>query len=203
MGIAIHYGRVYLARFIADEETVQTTVIGRNVNLAGRLVLRGQEGPGRGRGRTPERRRARRPEFQVTVDAARHAVQRGHRHQPGHARAAGGPPARWCTPRRRRQLDGVLRRADRPAHPDPLRGRRQVQGRCAPASPCTPWSSRADARAPRGHGAPGRRRDACRGADPGPSRGGHHADPLRGHRPGLLPLEELGPRLGAAEAPRA
>ena len=37
MGIAIHYGRVYLARFIADEDSVQTTVIGRNVNLAGRL----------------------------------------------------------------------------------------------------------------------------------------------------------------------
>ncbi len=37
MGISIHYGRVYLARFIADEEIVQTTVIGRNVNLAGRL----------------------------------------------------------------------------------------------------------------------------------------------------------------------
>ena len=37
MGIAIHYGRVYLARFVADEETTQQTVIGRNVNLAGRL----------------------------------------------------------------------------------------------------------------------------------------------------------------------
>jgi class 3 adenylate cyclase len=37
MGIAVHYGRVYLARFLADEESVQTTVIGRNVNLAGRL----------------------------------------------------------------------------------------------------------------------------------------------------------------------
>ena len=37
MGVAIHYGRVYLARFIDDEESVQTTVIGRNVNLAGRL----------------------------------------------------------------------------------------------------------------------------------------------------------------------
>jgi class 3 adenylate cyclase len=37
MGIAIHYGRVYLAHFIADEETIQSTVIGRNVNLAGRL----------------------------------------------------------------------------------------------------------------------------------------------------------------------
>lgn len=37
MGVAIHYGRVYLARFIEDEENVQSTVIGRNVNLAGRL----------------------------------------------------------------------------------------------------------------------------------------------------------------------
>jgi class 3 adenylate cyclase len=37
MGIAIHYGRVYIARFIEDEESVQSTVIGRNVNLAGRL----------------------------------------------------------------------------------------------------------------------------------------------------------------------
>jgi class 3 adenylate cyclase len=37
MGIAIHYGRVYLARFVVDEESVQATVIGRNVNLAGRL----------------------------------------------------------------------------------------------------------------------------------------------------------------------
>jgi class 3 adenylate cyclase len=37
MGVAVHYGRVYLARFLADEAAVQTTVIGRNVNLAGRL----------------------------------------------------------------------------------------------------------------------------------------------------------------------
>jgi class 3 adenylate cyclase len=37
MGISIHYGRVYLARFIADEDAVHETVIGRNVNLAGRL----------------------------------------------------------------------------------------------------------------------------------------------------------------------
>ena len=37
MGVAIHYGRVYLARFIADERSIQSTVIGRNVNLAGRL----------------------------------------------------------------------------------------------------------------------------------------------------------------------
>lgn len=37
MGVAIHYGRAYLARFIADEDAVDSTVIGRNVNLAGRL----------------------------------------------------------------------------------------------------------------------------------------------------------------------
>jgi len=37
MGIAIHFGRVYLARFLTGDGTVHATVIGRNVNLAGRL----------------------------------------------------------------------------------------------------------------------------------------------------------------------
>jgi class 3 adenylate cyclase len=37
MGVAIHHGRVHLARFIAGKGEVQSTVIGRNVNLAGRL----------------------------------------------------------------------------------------------------------------------------------------------------------------------
>jgi class 3 adenylate cyclase len=37
MGVSIHYGRVYLARFIADDQAIQNTIIGRNVNLAGRL----------------------------------------------------------------------------------------------------------------------------------------------------------------------
>jgi class 3 adenylate cyclase len=37
MGIAIHHGRAYVARFIAGASDVHTTVIGRNVNLAGRL----------------------------------------------------------------------------------------------------------------------------------------------------------------------
>jgi class 3 adenylate cyclase len=37
MGIAIHYGRAYVARFIAGESGVHSTVIGRSVNLAGRL----------------------------------------------------------------------------------------------------------------------------------------------------------------------
>ena len=37
MGIAIHHGRAYVARFIAGDSGVHTTVIGRSVNLAGRL----------------------------------------------------------------------------------------------------------------------------------------------------------------------
>jgi class 3 adenylate cyclase len=37
MGVAIHHGRVYLARFIAGPGELHSTVIGRNVNLAGRL----------------------------------------------------------------------------------------------------------------------------------------------------------------------
>ncbi len=37
MGVAIHHGRVYLARFIAGRGEPHSTVIGRNVNLAGRL----------------------------------------------------------------------------------------------------------------------------------------------------------------------
>ena len=44
MGVAIHYGRVYIARFIADESSVQTTVIGRNVNMAGRLSSAAKKG---------------------------------------------------------------------------------------------------------------------------------------------------------------
>jgi class 3 adenylate cyclase len=37
MGVAIHHGRVYLARFMGGGGEVHSTVIGRNVNLAGRL----------------------------------------------------------------------------------------------------------------------------------------------------------------------
>ncbi len=37
MGISIHYGRVYLAHFIGSAGGQDATVIGRNVNLAGRL----------------------------------------------------------------------------------------------------------------------------------------------------------------------
>jgi class 3 adenylate cyclase len=37
MGVAIHAGRVFVANFIHDARTAATTVIGRQVNLAGRL----------------------------------------------------------------------------------------------------------------------------------------------------------------------
>ncbi len=42
MGVAIHYGRVYLARFVGEDGSVHATVIGRNVNLAGRLSSSGR-----------------------------------------------------------------------------------------------------------------------------------------------------------------
>jgi hypothetical protein len=44
MGVAIHYGRVYLARFVASRGELQSTVIGRNVNLAGRLSSAAKRG---------------------------------------------------------------------------------------------------------------------------------------------------------------
>jgi class 3 adenylate cyclase len=37
MGIGLHCGRVSVARFLRDEREVQTTYIGRQVNIAGRL----------------------------------------------------------------------------------------------------------------------------------------------------------------------
>jgi class 3 adenylate cyclase len=67
MGVAIHYGRVYLARFIADDETVQTTVIGRSVNLAGRLVSAAKKALDEDE-EGPVVESAPSPEFQVTVD---------------------------------------------------------------------------------------------------------------------------------------
>jgi class 3 adenylate cyclase len=69
MGIAVHYGRVYLARFVADEETVQTTVIGRNVNLAGRLSSASKKPIEEDEGGEPEPPvRARASGLLVTVD---------------------------------------------------------------------------------------------------------------------------------------
>jgi class 3 adenylate cyclase len=67
MGVAIHYGRVYTARFIADEESVQTTVIGRNVNLAGRLSSAAKKQLDEDEPE-PAAPAAAHREFQVTVD---------------------------------------------------------------------------------------------------------------------------------------
>jgi len=37
MGISVHTGRAQVAHFIVDDRTIDHTVIGRNVNIAGRL----------------------------------------------------------------------------------------------------------------------------------------------------------------------
>jgi hypothetical protein len=66
MGIAIHYGRVHVARFIADEESVQTTVIGRHVNLAGRLSSAAKAAIDEDEPSPPPA--ASRGEYQVTID---------------------------------------------------------------------------------------------------------------------------------------
>jgi class 3 adenylate cyclase len=68
MGVSVHYGRVYLARFIVDEETTQNTVIGRNVNLAGRLSSAAKR-PMEEDETAPELALPSR-ELQVTVDSA-------------------------------------------------------------------------------------------------------------------------------------
>jgi class 3 adenylate cyclase len=72
MGVSIHYGRVYLARFIVDAQETQNTIIGRNVNLAGRLSsaakkpMEEDEGP-TDPGIAPPPQRAN--DLSVTVDA--------------------------------------------------------------------------------------------------------------------------------------
>ncbi|MGH7375808.1 MAG: adenylate/guanylate cyclase domain-containing protein [Candidatus Methylomirabilales bacterium] len=45
MGISLHTGRAQVARFILDETAMDTTVIGRHVNIAGRLSGSGGKGP--------------------------------------------------------------------------------------------------------------------------------------------------------------
>jgi hypothetical protein len=70
MGIAIHYGRVYLARFFADEKTVQSTVIGRNVNLAGRLSSGAGKQAGEESGGPPPSGPPRPSGLRVLVDSA-------------------------------------------------------------------------------------------------------------------------------------
>jgi class 3 adenylate cyclase len=69
MGIAIHYGRAYVARFIASESGVHTTVIGRNVNLAGRLSSHAKKHLDDDEGAAPAPPAPRRASgLQVTVD---------------------------------------------------------------------------------------------------------------------------------------
>ena len=68
MGVAIHYGRVYLARFIADEWSVQSTVIGRNVNMAGRLSSAAKKALDEDEATVGNGGAGQGPEFQVTVD---------------------------------------------------------------------------------------------------------------------------------------
>jgi hypothetical protein len=48
MGISLHTGRAQVARFILDETAMDTTVIGRHVNIAGRLSGSGGKGPEEG-----------------------------------------------------------------------------------------------------------------------------------------------------------
>lgn len=43
MGISVHTGRAQLAHFLVDERTIDTTVIGRHVNTAGRLCGSGEK----------------------------------------------------------------------------------------------------------------------------------------------------------------
>lgn len=52
MGISIHTGRAQVAHFIVDDRTMDSTVIGRNVNIAGRLSSSGEARPA-GPGTTP------------------------------------------------------------------------------------------------------------------------------------------------------
>jgi class 3 adenylate cyclase len=69
MGISIHHGRVYMARFIADSHMVQNTVIGRNVNLAGRLSSAAKRAMDEDEGAEPTPAAPpRRSGLQVTVD---------------------------------------------------------------------------------------------------------------------------------------
>jgi class 3 adenylate cyclase len=69
MGIAIHYGRAYVARFIAGETGVHTTVIGRSVNLAGRLSSAAKKHLDEDEGPVPVPAAPRRASgLQVTVD---------------------------------------------------------------------------------------------------------------------------------------
>jgi class 3 adenylate cyclase len=67
MGIAIHHGRAYVARFIEGRGRVQATVIGRNVNLAGRLSSADRRSLEEGEGGSPPSLPEETSELQVSV----------------------------------------------------------------------------------------------------------------------------------------
>ena len=135
MGIAVHHGRVYLARFLTDDDR-GADHRHRPHREPGRAALVGLAAEGRrrrdGRGVGPHAR-ARHAHGHLRVPRSawtrRHAHQRGHRHQPRRAAAARGAPAAGAHRGRPGPELRVLRRADRPPAHHPLRGRRQVQGR--------------------------------------------------------------------------
>ena len=130
MGIAIHYGRVYLARFIADEA------------VRADHGHRPQRQPGR-----PPLSAAKKPMDEDEADGPaglggrRAASSRSPSTATARCSTRASPSAAtpscssrrtcpWCTPRTAGcSLHGVLRRADRAPHRHPLRGRREVQGR--------------------------------------------------------------------------
>jgi class 3 adenylate cyclase len=68
MGVSVHYGRVYVARFIADDHSAQVTVIGRNVNVAGRLSSAAKKPMDEDEGDEPAPTRHEVRDLQVTVD---------------------------------------------------------------------------------------------------------------------------------------
>jgi class 3 adenylate cyclase len=77
MGIALHHGRVYLARFLAGRQGVQATVIGRNVNLAGRLSSAARRSVDDEEDEVPDPETTRTSDLRVTVTADGTLVNEG------------------------------------------------------------------------------------------------------------------------------
>lgn len=77
MGIAIHYGRVYLARFIADDGSAHSTIIGRNVNLAGRLSSGAKRPMDEDEAEQPRAPASRPSSLAVTVDSTGNLFNEG------------------------------------------------------------------------------------------------------------------------------
>ncbi len=96
MGISVHTGRAQIAHFVLDDRNMDRTVIGRNVNIAGRLSGSGKTQAGAFEGEdVVEAASSTRASKGATLDVlggrGRHPVQYRHRRQPGHRR--GGAPA--------------------------------------------------------------------------------------------------------------